>query len=229
MSNHLQHFRRLMCRQKILNMQALQKLVEGRSRRSLFRDLAALGYKTSFTHTGRYYTLEEIADFDEQGLWFYGDVGFSRAGTLKKTVAFQVEETTDGRTHGELSSLLRVRVHNTLLDLVRAKRIGRESYSGRLLYLSADPDKAAEQVRRRKKNDEALAEMLRVATDEEVVEVLVEALREAPEIPLPDRVARRLVARGVQLEPHHVEQVYEEHGLTPGKKTARQGSRRSRR
>jgi hypothetical protein len=74
-----------------------------------------------------------------------------------------------------------------------------------------------------------LAERLRVATDEEVVEVLVEALRAAPEIPAPALVSGRLVARGVRLEAHHVEQVYEEHALVPGKKTAGPSSRRSRR
>jgi len=72
------------------------------------------------------------------------------------------------------------------------------------------------------------AEVFRVATDEEVVEVLVEALRAAPEVPAPTIVAGRLVARGVRLEPHHVEQVYEEHGLVPGKKTGRPSSRPSR-
>jgi len=33
--------------------------------------------------------------------------------------------------------------------------------------------------------------------------VLVEALRAAPEVPPPDLVAQRLIARGVHLEPHH--------------------------
>ena len=229
MDNHLKSLRRVLRQHKVLDISGLQRAVKGRSRRSLFRDLAALGYQTSFTHTGRYYTLQEISDFDEQGLWFYGEIGFSRAGTLKETVAQQVEETPQGRTHGELSRLLRVRVHNTLLDLVRAKRIGREPYRGRLLYVSANAVRASEQLQYREETDRAIAEMLRVATDEEVVEVLVEALKEAPEIPVPELVARRLVARGIRLEPHHVKQVYEEHGLVPGKKTARHSSGPSRR
>ena len=229
MDNQLQRLRRLVHRKKVLDMRALQAHVEGRSRRSLFRDLASLGYRTSFTHTGRYYTLADIPDFDEWGLWFHGEIGFSRAGTLKETAAGQVEDTPDGRTHGELSQLLRVRVHNTLLDLVRAERIGREPYRGKLLYVSADPERAAEQVQHREETDRALAEALRVPTDEEVVEVLVETLRAAPEVPEPLLVAKRLAARGLRLEPHHVEQVFEEHGLVPGKKTARRSSAPSRR
>jgi hypothetical protein len=98
-----------------------------------------------------------------------------------------------------------------------------------LLYVSANAVRASEQLQYREETDRAIAEILRVATDEEVVEVLVEALKEGPEIPTPERVARRLVARGIRLEPHHVAQVYEEHGLVPGKKTARHSSGPSRR
>ena len=97
------------------------------------------------------------------------------------------------------------------------------------LYVSADPKRAAKQIAERKELAAVLTEVLRVATDEEVVEVLVEALRAAPEVPASALVAQRLVARGVRLEPHHIEQVYEEHGLVPGKKTARPSSRSSRR
>jgi hypothetical protein len=207
-------------RKKVADMEELQEVLGGRSRRSLFRDLGRAGYLTSYTHVGRYYTLDGIPVFDDQGLWFYRDIGFSRAGTLKQTVAEQVEQTPDGWTHEELQGLLRVRVHNTLLGLVREGRIGRERVGRVYLYVSGNTERAAQQVAERRELSALMAQMLRVPTDEEVVEVLAEALRAAPAIPPPDRVARRLVARGVRLEPHHVQMVYEEHGLVPGKKTA---------
>lgn len=224
-----QRLRRLIRRRGVVELQDLFDVLGTQSRMTVFRHLRAVGYLTSYSHRSRYYTLTDIPDFDEFGLWFQGEIGFSRAGTLKETVALQVEETPQGRTHGELSRLLRVRAHNTLIDLVRAKRIGRKPYRGRLLYVSANLDRAAEQIRYREETDMALAEMLRQPSNEEVIEVLVEALREAPEIPAPELVAHRLVARGVRLEPHHVKQVYEKHGLTAEKKTARHSLRPSRR
>ncbi len=224
-----ERLQKLVRRRRVVQLQDLYDVLGTRSRMTAFRRLRQIGYRTSYTHRGRYYTLADIPDFDDWGLWFHGEIGFSRAGTLKETAAVQVEDTPDGRTHSELSQLLRVRVHNTLLDLVRTGRIGREPYRGKLLYVSADPERAAEQVQHREKTDRALAEALRVLTDEEVVEVLVETLRAAPEVPEPLLVARRLAARGVRLEPHHVEQVFEEHGLVPGKKTARRSSPPSRR
>jgi hypothetical protein len=214
---------------KVTELEPLQQALGGRSRRTVFRDLAQLGYLSSYTHAGRYYTLRDLPRFDAQGLWFHEDIGFSRAGTLKETVALLVDQAPDGRTHDELQHLLRVRVHNTLLDLFRQRRIGREALQRVYLYVSADPTRAAAQLAERRELAAVLAEVLRVATDEEVVEVLVEALRAIPEVPTPALVAQRLVARGVRLEPHHVEQVYEEHGLVPGKKTAPPSSRPSRR
>ena len=221
--------RKLVRRVLVVDMEALYQALDTRSRMSVFRRLRECGYRTSFTHAGRYYTLEDIPVFDDQGLWFYRDIGFSRAGTLKQTVAEQVEHVPDGWIHDELQRLLRVRVHNTLLGLVREGRIGRERVGRVYLYVSGDPERAAQQVKERQELSALMAKMLRVPTDEEVVEVLAEALRTAPAIPAPDEVARGLVARGIRLEPHHVQMVYEEHGLVPGKKTARPSSPRSRR
>ena len=48
-----------------------------------------------------------------------------------------VEQSDAGRTHSELHVRLQVRVHNTLLDLVEAKRIGRETLRGHYLYVNS--------------------------------------------------------------------------------------------
>ena len=66
-----------------------------------------------------------------------------------------------------------MRVHNTLLSLVREGCIGRERIGRVYLYVSADPERAAQQVKERQELSASLAMMLRVPTDEEVVEVLV--------------------------------------------------------
>ncbi len=38
----------------------------------------------SYNKNGRYYALPEVPIFDENGLWHYGDIYFSKHGTLKK-------------------------------------------------------------------------------------------------------------------------------------------------
>ncbi|MBC8423143.1 hypothetical protein H8E07_03380 [bacterium] len=220
MQRDLVRLRQLFRRSRVLDMAGLQACFETRSRRSLFRDLAAVGYQTSYTHGGRYYTLSDVPEFDEWGLWFFRDIGFSEVGTLKDTVAVQVERAPDGRMHAELQHLLRVRVHNTLLELLRAGRVGRERYERACLYVGADPERAAEQLRRRQEGDRAVAEILRAPTLQEIIEILSEALRGSAEIPPPEDIAKRLAARGVEVTPQRVRQVFTSHGLVPGKKTA---------
>lgn len=225
MEENRQRLLRVFRREKVLDMSTLGGQFPSRSRRSLFRDLAQLGYLTSYSHAGRFYTLADIAEFDEQGLWFFRDIGFSCAGTLKQTVALEVEQAPEGRTHAELWELLRVRVHNTLLGLVREGRVAREPFEGLHLYVSADAERAAQQ---RKRRTAGVTQALRAPTSEETIEILVEALRAAPQVPPAARVAKRLAARGVRVESHQVEQVFEAHGLRPEKKTARPSSRPSR-
>ncbi|MCU7846708.1 MAG: hypothetical protein KZQ89_01655 [Candidatus Thiodiazotropha sp. (ex Lucinoma kastoroae)] len=66
------------------------------ARRTVFRKLNELNYRTSYSHRGRYYTLDRIAEFGEFGLWSYRDVWFSIHGTLLSTVAALVEPGATG-------------------------------------------------------------------------------------------------------------------------------------
>ncbi len=207
----------LLRRWKVLDLHRLQGASGGRSRRSLFRDLARVGYVSSYTHAGRYYTLKEIPVFDAHGLWFYQGIGFSRSGTLKATVTFLVNGAEAGHTHGELEDLLRVRVHNTLLLAVREGLIGRERIARVYLYVSTDEVRASQQVEKRREIVQRVQES-RPLVPVLVIEVLVEVVQASENVIEPSDVAARLVARGLSVSVEQVEGVYREHGLKPGKK-----------
>ena len=70
----------------------------GVSRRTAFRKLRDLDARTSYSHRGGYYTLDELADFDERGLWAFADVRFSRAGTLVATAEAFVNDAGTSST-----------------------------------------------------------------------------------------------------------------------------------
>jgi len=201
-----------------MDLATIRAGLAGRAVRSVYRDLAQVGYMSSFTDRGRFYTLASIPDFDEDGLWFHGGVGFSRVGTLKDTVVALVEKAEAGRTHRELEALVRVRVHNTLLQLVEEARIGRERMDQFYLYVSAQDIRRAEQVARRRA---VVAGEAAVALPTElVIAVLVEALRASEGLASAAVVAVRLSARGTAATGEQVTRVYTEYGLVPGKKTA---------
>lgn len=194
-----------------------------RSRRSLFRDLSSIGYFSSYSHTGRYYTLRSVPDFDTDGLWHYQGIGFSRDGTLKSTVCRLVEVSDSGRTQHELQLRLGVRVHNPLLELVERKKLGREPIDGEYLYVAAKRAQAAAQLERRRDLQAAQP----VVAPSLEVEVLLEVIH-GVRLPEPDaaKLAARLAARGIRASVAEVAAVLEHHGL---KKTPRSRSRRSKR
>ena len=211
----------------VMDMPVIERALGGRSRRSLFRDLEALGYLSSYTHTGRYYTLASVPDFDVDGLWRYQGIGFSRDGTLKATVRRLAESAEAGRTQRELQLRLEARVHNPLLDLVEHKQLRRESIAAEYVYVAAARAKAAMQIEQRRALLAAgMATTVPVAPALEL-EVLVEVIHGA-RVPPPDAamVATRLLARGIRASEADVNVVLERHGL---KKTAPSRSRRSRR
>ena len=140
----------LFARRRIVDIKLLFDSLRTGSRMSVFRRLSDLGYLTSYSHTGRYYTLVDVPDFDADGLWQYQGVLFSRRGSLKPTVEHLVRSSETGRTHEELHLRLRVRVHNALLYLVRQGRIARATLGTMYLYVSGDSETAAKQMTRRR-------------------------------------------------------------------------------
>lgn len=104
---------------------------------TVFRKLKELAYRTSYSHRGRYYTLDELASFDDLGLWSFRSVWFSRQGTLVSTVEALVEASEAGCSATELENVLHVGVKAPLLRLVRDERLVRERVAGTYLYLSS--------------------------------------------------------------------------------------------
>jgi hypothetical protein len=197
--------------------------LETQSRMSVFRRLSAMGYFSSYSHAGRYYTLRDIPQFDADGLWHYQGVGFSRYGSLKSTVEHMVVEADIGRTHNELHVRLQVRVHNTLLGLVRNHRIGREPFARQYLYVNPDPEVASLQIASRERQQAVLAAAPLPASI--IIEVLLDLIRGATVHADPTRIAARLATRGISLTPEQVEAVFSKYGV---KKTAPSRSRRLR-
>lgn len=224
MSFGWEQVQRVLRRNQVLDMRALAGQTGGRSRRSLFRDLARLNYLTSYTHAGRYYTLRDIPSFDAYGLWVFREIGFSRAGTLGATVTALVESSVAGYDHRELRSLLRVRVHNTLVSLAREGQIRREGSRRLYVYVSAEPSRADEQMRARLATGGKGAPVtIGPPGTETVIAVLVEALHIGDVRVESAVVADRLTIRGIVVSREQVEDILAPYGL--GKKKPR-GSRR---
>jgi hypothetical protein len=152
----------LLKRQKIATLDELKEALGTEVDITAFRKLGRLGYHTSYSHRGRYYTLREIAQFDELGLWSFRHVWFSEHGTLVLTAEACVNASEAGYFSRELENILHVDPKDALRKLVQEGRLSRERVGGHYLYCSRDADLRREQLRARQVYESDLSLALQV-------------------------------------------------------------------
>src|SRR5450631_736617 len=138
-SFHADDLVRALRRSKIATMPELKKALGTEVDVTVFRKLKQLAYRTSYSHRGAYYALDETTRFDENGLWSFQSVWFSRWGTLLDTAEAFVENSAAGCFVEELDNLLHAGTKEPLLKLVQQKRSTRQPVGGLFLYCSAKP------------------------------------------------------------------------------------------
>ena len=143
----------LLRKQRVATLPELMEAL-GSAKRTVFRKLQELPYLTSYSHRGAYYTLGDLAQFDEQGLWSYEDAWFSTHGTLLSTAVAFVEAAEQGHYVEELDNELHIGTKDALRKLVRDAHLSRERLGGQFLYCAADA---------RRRRDQVLARRVRLA------------------------------------------------------------------
>jgi len=135
---------------KIADLPELKRVLGTDTALTVFRKLKQLGYIASYTHRGRFYTLTDIARFDDRGLWSHQAVWFSRHGTLLSTVEAFVRASANGYYADELADVLHAEVHEPLRHLVQRERLSRTEVDGQFLYTAIEtPDRRNQTMARR--------------------------------------------------------------------------------
>lgn len=182
---------------------------------SVRRFLSEAGYYSSFTHNGSWYTLHSIPRFGRDGLWFYHDIGFSRAGSLTSTLIDLTTRSPAGMTAGQLGEKLRCRCHSVLVQLCRHGRLQRQKLGRSHVYIAVDPPIAA--VQRQIMAVQSLPPAQLPA--EIAVLVLVEFIR-SPESGF-EQLAKVLSrSKRVTVNAAQIEGLFEQHGLKKTTRTA---------
>jgi hypothetical protein len=175
------------------------------------RFLAKVGYYSSITHNGKWYTLHTIPKFNRDGLWFSNDIGFSRFGSLTRTLVQLTARSAAGMTAEQLGEKVRCRCHSVLVRLCREGKLQRQKQGASHVYFSMDPPIAAAQ-RQAMRNETSAPLPAEIA-----LLVLAECIRH-PDFSLKqlaDAIARRT---NVTVSVAQIERLFKQHGL---KKTAR--------
>ena len=133
-------------KERIATLSQLKNALGSTGTMTVFRKLKALGYLSSYSHRGGYYTLLGVPEFDRKGLWSLHSVYFSKYGNLLETLAEFVQESEAGLSAGELEDLLHVECKRAALKLYREGRIERQKISGLYLYLAGESGKRRAQL-----------------------------------------------------------------------------------
>ncbi len=137
-------------RQQIATMDQLKAALGTTVDMTVFRKLREISYISSCSHGGRFYTLPDLAPFDDRGLWTFRGVLFSRFGSLIDTVEQFVTRAERGFLATELTAELQIEVSHPLRKLVTQHRLTREEISGQFVYCASDSSKRKEQLLQRR-------------------------------------------------------------------------------
>ncbi len=164
---------------------------------------------TSFNHKGRYYTLFEIADFTNDGLWFYNDIGFSQHGNLIETITYFISSSNAGLYANNLFELLHFKSYSILSRIMDKTSLHREKMHDKYIYFSADEAKRKIQISERFKiNQMILAEEISTSKG---INILVEYIKH-PSLSFTE-LSENLSKQGVFISDVILHSFFEFHGI----------------
>lgn len=205
-------------RQKVITFSELLAGLNA-SVRTVRRRLKEWKALASFNHNSRYYALPELPLFDDHGLWFFGDIGFSRHGHLPQTIVALVRQAPAGLSAAELGQRLHMDPRSFLWQFHQHPGIQREKHHGHYVYFAAEPELAS----RQKASRSAAVVLAPLPSASEAIAILVEAMKH-PECQA-QQLCDRLLPDHPRLTAQMILGLFAHHGLTLKKTPPAPGSK----
>ncbi len=182
---------------KVLTLVDLMKILQF-GKNTIKRDLKKWNAVTSFNKNGKYYSLPEFLDFDENGLCFLNEIGFSQNGNLIKTMAALASTSAAGLSANDFEKLLRFKFnsYSVITKVVERANLNRKKFNGVYFYFSEDKKTFDKQVTKREKIT------VKKMPDVIAVQVLVELIND-PEIDA-KRISNQLKKRSIYASPEEI-------------------------
>lgn len=189
---------------KVLTIEQLASLLEA-SIVTARRKLKKWNVITSINMNGRYYTLPKIPDFDENGLWKYQSILFSKHGNLMQTITALIGASQIGLSAKQIARMLEIPANSSLFTRLPAvPGIQRERHRGRFVYFS-------EERYQDQKEAFSLVQSLSFPSDADAIRILVEFINH-PNMDVHD-FAKYLSKKGIKIHPDAIYNFFEYHGI----------------
>ena len=163
---------------------------------------------SSYNHSGRYYTLPSIPQFNKQGLWKYQGAFFSKYGTLKNTVIHLVRISKNGLSNGDLEEILEVNPNSYLPQCKQLAGVKREKHRREVVYFSSE-----EEVCRRQKQKRFPPEPTAAKLPPDAIGIIVMVQLVKHPGSTPEQLSATLQRKGYEIGAKMIENLFEHHGL----------------
>jgi len=183
------------------------------SRITVFRNLKEIGYTTSYNRNGKYYTLFEIAKFDESGIFDHKGILFFRDGGIQELVIKEIDSSEKGYTAEELSNKIRTRVSNQLHQFVRKGIIIRKKYADFYVYYSIDDTTQQKQITNREKELKipSTKEYSEISSEKKTIRILLKII-ENPNA-RPQEIGKILRQEGLKISDSFIQNIFEKYDV----------------
>ncbi len=198
---------KIILRKKIITIDALSSLLSS-SIKTARRRLKLWNSYTSYNENGRYYTLPDITEFDDHGLWEYRKVRFSKYVNLKQTSIHLIKRSRAGLDTAEMSDLLGIQVRSFLTVLRKHPDIKRKKIQGRFVYFSV----VEKDYIKQKDCRVGMVRIKQLPSDMEAILILVETIKN-PHLSI-ESLALKLRDSNCNVTPESIRNLFDYHGLT---------------
>ena len=199
---------RTFSRLKVLTIDQLVNLLQC-SVITVRRRLKKWSTYTSINQNGRYYALPQIPVFDDNGLWRYQSILFSKHGNLKQTILWLIHQSQMGLSAGEIARLVDLSPSSSFFTQVhQTAGISREKHQGRFVYFSDSTERYHRQKQERTLSCPGTIDW---PTDAQAVVILVELIKH-PGIGM-EQLSAKVAHQGWSIEPAIIEAFLRSHDL----------------
>ena len=101
------------------------------------RDIKTIGAITSYTHRGKYITISDIPDFDENGIWFYKKIGFAKFKNSLDLI-ISIINAKEAITKEDIEEILKIQISKQIQILLKHDRLHRVKLGAKYFYLSEE-------------------------------------------------------------------------------------------
>ncbi len=190
-------------RQKVITIEQLVELLKC-SVITARRRLKKWQTYTSINKNGCYYTLPQVPVFDENGLWKYQTILFSKHGNLKQTIVSLITDSPKGLSGAQIAGLVDIAANSSFLSQFKGvPGVKREKHQGRYIYLSDRPEILSRQKQARAP--------VGFPTDAQAVLILVQLIK-YPDIGI-EQLAEHVSMKGPSVNPAAIKSFLRFHDL----------------